>query len=123
MAKFQKGNQAAKGIQKPEVFLKERKLTRLGLELIIQKYLHSTADELKAILKEPGQTTVIELMVISIMARGMSGGDTQRAEFILNRLIGKVPDKVEVNDVTNKEMAEEMKNNLIKAIKEGKDGA
>ena len=123
MAKFQKGNQAAKGIQKPEGFLKERKLTRLGLELIIQKYLHSTADELKAILKEPGQTTVIELMVISIMARGMSGGDTQRAEFILNRLIGKVPDKVEVNDVTNKEMAEEMKNNLIKAIKEGKDGA
>lgn len=119
MGKFQKGNQAAKGIQKPEGFLKERKLTRLGLELIIQKYLHATADELKAILKEPGQTTVIELMVISIMARGMSGGDTQRAEFILNRLIGKVPDKVEVNDVTNKELAEEMKQNLIKAIRDG----
>ncbi len=51
---------------------------------------------LEAIIKNP-QSSMLELMVASIMARATKDGDYSRLDFLLQRTIGKVKDKVEVS--------------------------
>lgn len=115
---FQKGNQAAKGRILPDGLLTERKLTRARLESILQKHVHMTKDELKAVINNPA-TPAIELMVVSVIHKAVSTGDQAKIEFLLGRIssVGTLTQKIEFNDVTDKELAEEMANDLVKAIK------
>ncbi len=112
-----KGNQYAKGRTLLEGQIATRRLTRAKLEEILHKYMHSTKDELALKLKEPGDTPAIELMVISVMAKALQNGDTYRLEFLLNRLIGKVPDKIDFTDRTADSEREALKKMLIEVAK------
>lgn len=117
--RLKKGDKIRKGkFVAPEVF-ETRKLTKTMFEEIIYKYMHKTHEELKSIIKEPGQTPAIELMVISIMARAIGNGDTLRSEFLLRRSIGVVTEKVEVKteDVTDQAKTEAIANKLLEALK------
>lgn len=119
--KFQKGNQAAKGREvRPEVY-ENRKVSRLMLEAAIHKYFYHTHAELAAILKEPGLTPAYELMVVSILAKGIGGGDTNRMEALFNRIHGKVPDRIEFEDKTvDQDTKKQIVDQLLEVAKEFK---
>lgn len=104
-----KGNQYAKGRTMPIEQVEVRKLTRARLEAILHKYLDSKADDLKAILKTPGDLPMIELMVVSVMSKSASLGDQNRMDYLLSRLLGKVPDRVEFEDKTDQNEIERLK--------------
>lgn len=72
-----------------------RKLSKLEIELIINKYLYTPIGELMAAMKDPMKDT-IEILVISILITAIKKGDHDRLTFVLDRLIGKVKDNVEL---------------------------
>jgi hypothetical protein len=116
---LKKGDKIRKGkYVAPEVF-EGRKLTKTMFEEIIYKYMNKTQGEIFALIKEPGQTPAIELMVINIMARAIGKGDTMRSEFLLRRSIGAVVDKVEVKteDTTTQKQTDDLAKKLIEALK------
>lgn len=115
--KFQKGNQAAKGnFVAPKIY-EGRRLTRVIYEEILHKYLHCTKAELEAIGKDPN-TTAIELLVVSVMAKAITNGDDKRVEFLLARLLGKVPEHVKFTDETEEKTIKDMALKLLEIAKE-----
>lgn len=118
--KFQKGNQYAKGNQIAPQFYEGRKLTKMLYEEILHKYMHKNLNELRAIIANPGETPSIDMMVISILAKCISQGDPNRAEFLLSRLVAKVPQQVQVEDVTDKERIKSMADELLKVAQKPK---
>lgn len=112
---FQKGNQAAKGRTMAPDFMQTRRLTRVKLEETIHEFMHLPADALKRILREPGDTPAYKLMVVSMLAKAASG-DTIRAQFLTDRIHGKVVDKIEMKtqDVTDEERVKSMADELLR---------
>lgn len=117
---LKKGDKIRKGHTiAPHVF-EGRKLTKTMWEDAIYKYMHKPRHEIMALLKDPGPTPAFELMVISILARAVGGGDTTRAEFLLNRIIGKVPDIIHHKDTTEDDKIKLMAEKLLEAAKDPK---
>lgn len=78
----------------PEDLKQARNLNRIELDRLLNKMLGSTKAELETILKNPS-STLLEITVCGILAKAAQGGDHQRLNFILERLVGKVKDVVE----------------------------
>lgn len=57
--------------------------------------LYLEQSELVAIIGTPG-TPVLEAVAASILSEAIVKGDQQRLEFVLQRMIGKVQDRLEV---------------------------
>lgn len=93
--KGQSGNPGGKP-KAPDDIIHARKLNQIELERIVNGYLFKTRNEVTESLKNPS-TGMMELMVASIMGKAVQLGDASRLEFILNRLLGKVVDKVQVD--------------------------
>lgn len=68
--------------------------TKITIARLLNEYLAITLDELQARLRDP-KTPNLELMVGKIVAETIKTGDNTRLNFILDRMIGKVTDKVE----------------------------
>jgi hypothetical protein len=83
----------------PADLLEARKFTRLKLERVLNRMIHMTRQELSDYIKNPN-IGAMELLLASILTKAISHGDYQRADFILNRLVGKVPDKIDAT-ITN----------------------
>lgn len=79
----------------PEDIKKARQLNQVEFERAVNRFLYMTREEMQATLKDPA-TPMIEIMIGSIMAQGAQKGDQLRLEFVLNRIIGKVQDRIEV---------------------------
>ncbi len=94
---FAKGTSGNPGgrVKLPEELRKARALNQQELERAVNKYLWLDRAALQDAVKDPA-TPMLELMVASIMAQAAQKGDQQRLEFILQRLIGRVTDKIEV---------------------------
>jgi hypothetical protein len=73
-----------------------KRLTKTEFERIANQYLFATDAELEK-AEQNSETPAIERLVISILRRGNKDGDHARAEWLLQRLLGKVTDKVEVS--------------------------
>ena len=56
-----------------------------------------TAEDSVELLKDPN-TPLIELIIAKIVDKALNQGDDKRLEFILNRLLGKVKDEVDINN-------------------------
>lgn len=94
---FQPGNPGGPGKPPLPPELKEAKrLTKTAFEAMANRYLWMTAAELDAAQRDPAMPAV-ERLVVSILAAGTVEGDQARAEWFLNRLLGKVTDKVAVS--------------------------
>lgn len=92
---FEKGHQFNKGVEKITSDDKQaRELSTLEFMRIANKYLNSNLTELKQSMVHP-DTTALEIIVIKIMVKAAEHGDQNRLEFILNRVLGKVPDKID----------------------------
>lgn len=62
---------------------------------LLNEYVELTQDQLAEKLKSGG-CTMLEEMIMSIMLHAKKKGDHQKMEFLLNRLIGKVPNEIDV---------------------------
>lgn len=95
---------------------KIRALNQTTFTATVNKFLSMTKDEVKAASKDPS-TPVLELMVASVMSKAIEAGDQQRLNFLLDRIVGKVPDKVSLNvsHLSDQELHEQL-NDAIKLI-------
>lgn len=92
----QSGNPTGKGAGEIKGFIKD--LGRLNLKRalnIFNDICNLTFDELKAKISDP-TATVIELMIMKVAAEAIRTGDHTRMNAIMDRLIGKITDKIEV---------------------------
>jgi len=99
MGKFQPGNPGGPGRPKmPEDVLEAKRLSKAELERVFNKYIHLSKAELRSLIdknnEEGDKLTVIEAVVASILAHAMAKGDQIRLNFILERLVGKVPNQI-----------------------------
>ncbi len=79
----------------PEDLNDARRLNKSELERILNESIHLTAEELGARIKAP-TTTSLELIVLKIIAAAVNRGDERRLGFLLDRLVGPVPKKVQL---------------------------
>lgn len=90
----QSGNPAGRTPLPPE--LKEtRRLNKTEFETLVNKYLWASFAQIEA-ASEDATLPAIERYVVSIIAKGIKTGDWGGCEWIAQRLIGKVQDRVEV---------------------------
>lgn len=92
---FKKGQ-----VANPGGFTKEqalaRKLTRDGLTAILNKMREMTHEEMQDHLGRP-ETPAFEMMIIKCYMSIMETGDMKSFNTLLDRLVGKVKDEVDVN--------------------------
>lgn len=72
-----------------------RASNRLLFEQILHKYVHMSGEELNRKLKDTS-LPMLEGVVAKILAKAFNEGDFRRAEFILDRLIGKPVDQPDI---------------------------
>jgi hypothetical protein len=93
--------------------LKEaRQMFARDFESTIYKYMNHTKDELLMAMKAP-ETPAKDLAVLSILHKAITNGDQQRLDFMLNRTVGKVVEKVETVDRTNEHEQEMLAQKLL----------
>ena len=73
-------------------------MTRVLFEEIINRFILLSRDEIREKLTAK-ETPALVLMVLAVMHEAVGKGDQMRLDFILNRMIGKVPERVEVDDI------------------------
>jgi hypothetical protein len=77
----------------PEEVRVARKLNKVEFERIANTYFSMTKEQLHK-AKEFKETKVLDLIVISIMLKAITTGDHYRLNFLMDRLIGKVPQPI-----------------------------
>lgn len=113
----------------PILPLEIKKSRELGLVEFIRtlnEVIYLTVDELNAKIKNPN-TTMLEQMICSVVKHATNRGDPIRANFIIDRLIGKTKETIdlslndarEIKSLTDEELAAKAKS-LISM--EGKNG-
>lgn len=98
--KGQSGNPAGKA-KMPEELQKANKLSAKKFIEYVNRYINMDREEIKEDMKRP-QATMLELLVGGMISRAVSQQDPVRANFILDRTIGKVIDKMEIEIVVPK---------------------
>lgn len=71
-----------------------RKLTKTEFETVVHSLSFMGRAELKKVMANP-KSTALELMVCAVVMYAINRGDQGRIDFILDRIIGRVPQKVE----------------------------
>lgn len=96
--RFQPGKSGNPGgkVKIPDDIKEARKLNQNELDRTVNRLIYLSRQELRGLIENP-ETPMFEIMVASIIAQGAQKGDQMRLEFILNRIIGKVQDKLEVS--------------------------
>jgi hypothetical protein len=101
---FQPGNQASKGVRgragKVTMSYDADELAARTIDkALVNKYFtvnsHLTLNQLREKYRSPN-LSALEGMIVKSMILGAEQGDTGRIDFFLDRLIGKVPQKVDV---------------------------
>ena len=103
---FEKGNQAGKGHGRPPMPLEMRAvkaLTRTRFEELLNRFLWMSSAELAAAAHAEG-TTVLERMIIAVVSGAIADGDYQRLNFVLDRLVGKVSEPLQLHANINLSM-------------------
>lgn len=97
---FQPGHKHGKGRPLIPDDLKEvRKMTSDEAERLITRMMAMTATDLVTLIKDP-HSPAMHGIIANIILKGLQGGDTARMEFLFNRTIGRVLDKVQVSTLT-----------------------
>lgn len=94
---FQKGNKAAKGIERtPAPEAKQiQLLTRAMVTQIMSQYVGASMADLRKVTVSP-TATMLERIVCRILLVSEGKADPYRLEFILNRTIGRVKEEIEI---------------------------
>lgn len=82
----------------------KRMLKQLGVTVygeIIKKALTGTVDDLVAITKDKtGQYSVVEVSVATALLTAMKKGDAETMEIFMSRIIGKIPEVIQLDAKT-----------------------
>lgn len=97
-----------------------RLLTKAEVDLALSKLLLMNEEELQ-IVKEDPNCTVLQKLVISILEKGIEGGDAYRLGFLFDRTIGKTKEQIDVKLNRLDEMTPEEKYLAAKRIIEMKE--
>jgi hypothetical protein len=89
----QSGNPNGKPKLPPEV-KRARKMTSAEVIRIATEFFYMDREQIKIRLSDP-KTTTLELMVGGIILKSIKDQDHMKAEFLLNRTIGKVTEKIQ----------------------------
>ena len=89
----QSGNPAGRAKDPQELHL-IKQLTKREFSLLLNKILQCDPDKLKDF-----KGSVLEMWLAAGATKAIKTGDYSRLEFLINRLIGKVPDKLEVSEI------------------------
>lgn len=92
---FQKGHKFSKG--QHQITSDERQAREMNvLEFmrIANKYLYCSVEELLAVSKDTS-IPVVEAIVVRVLLIAGQNGDERKLEFVLNRVLGKVADKID----------------------------
>lgn len=84
----------------PDDIKAARKLNKVELERLLNRYIHMPISEIQRLLKIPiesNETPSIEVLIAKIVAEGIKRGDEKRLGFLLDRLIGPVKMKVSLD--------------------------
>lgn len=94
----------------PEDIKAMRKLTAIEFERAVNRYLFEDRSVVAKAAADPN-TPVIELLITSILHKAVSQGDEKRLGFFLDRLLGRVANRIEFDPETLKriEDAEKLK--------------
>jgi len=79
----------------PDDIKQAKRLNKLEVERLMNKFMAMTKDEISQSINDP-TTPALEIMIGSIIAKAVSHGDPVRLNFLLDRLIGKVKDELDV---------------------------
>ena len=95
--KFTKDNQPAnKGRKKlPRDLAVANSLTKAKLEGLLNLHLWMTEKELNKVVKD-AKTPMISKAIASIISKAIENGDDRRLTFILDRLIGKPKEEIDI---------------------------
>lgn len=74
-----------------------RKLRAVQFEEIVYKYFDFTLVDLNARMNDVN-TPAVELVVIRLLVKSIQLGDPSRINFLLDRTIGKVKEKLQIED-------------------------
>ena len=72
-----------------------RKQNSNSVARILNRFMNMDFDELKKLMQDPA-TQTLELMIGRVIVESIKTGDQTRLNFILDRMIGKVVDKMEI---------------------------
>lgn len=117
---FQKGQPGGPGAPKlPEDIKQARKLNSIEAERILNKFLDLDLNQLVAFVNNKSNN-VHELLVARILAEAIKKGDHSRLEWIYQRLLGKIKEKVEmdINNNLHFELLSYFKNRSIESSSE-----
>lgn len=116
----QSGNPGGRPKLSPEL-IKHRFMTRETAIRWMSEVVHATKDELNEVMNDPS-TPALKLMMAAVIAKGVKFGDHQRLNFLLDRLIGKIPEataaiestgiKVLIEDYSNVQSGPESKSQI-----------
>ena len=95
---FKKGNTHGKGRKKGTSIVPKtlRELNSVEIERVLKKYLEMSKEDLRKICKND-KTRALDAMVANIVMKSIDMGDQTRLNFILERLIGKVKDRIDLS--------------------------
>ena len=75
------------------------RLSRTEFQACIQKFLDMDRATVQAIAEDPG-APMLDVMLASVLHKAVKFGDIARLEWLVSRVIGKVPDVVETTNYT-----------------------
>jgi hypothetical protein len=117
-SQFKPGNKGGPGRpQMPDDVRQAKTLTQAALELALSKYLLMNLEELKKAKADP-ETPMIDLLIISVVMHGISRGDQNRVDFLMNRLVGKVKQQIEHSGEINNPYMNKTREELEALVKE-----
>jgi hypothetical protein len=90
----QSGNPGGR-VKMPDDIKAAKRLNKIELERLLNRLIWMTKEELLAHLRDK-ETPGFEVLIGNIVLKGIAGGDHQRAEFLIQRLVGKVQDELKV---------------------------
>jgi len=91
---FKKGNKFGRGRPKmPKELLELKAYTKAEIEDRMVRFLAKSQSEIKEMIKDPN-TQMIDLLIATLMAKGVQNGCPQRIDFIMTRLCGPPPKDV-----------------------------
>ena len=78
----------------PEDLKKARRLNQIEVGRLMNRFSDMSIGELRKLMENPSVST-LDLMIGKIVIEAIKHGDQSRLNFILDRMIGKVTEKVE----------------------------
>lgn len=93
--KGQSGNPNGRPKMPPEL-RKAKRMSQIEFEELLFKYLQMPIKEMKPLLKDPN-IKMLDMVVLSIIKGAIEKSDHMRLGFLLDRLIGKVTNRIELS--------------------------